>query len=151
MDKVDDALLQRVADELEIRNVVARLAQVADNVSIDEIDEYVALFTEDATWAVLSDQFLPAQERHGHDELRAAARKRREDGVQGPGTNRRHVISTHSIVFETPDRAQSHCYWQNITETLSEAQVIAGIGQYFDTFVRTPDGWRLHRREIRAG
>ena len=42
-----DDQLQRVADELEIRNLVARLAQTADEGSLEE---YAALYTDDAIW-----------------------------------------------------------------------------------------------------
>ena len=39
--------LQRVADDLEVRNAVARLAQLSDE---GNLDDYIALFTEDGIW-----------------------------------------------------------------------------------------------------
>jgi len=151
MDEVDQATIRTLADELAIRNLLARLAHIADTGSIDEVDDYVALFTEDATWAVPSDGVLPAQERQGHDAIRAAARARREDGTQGPGANRRHIISTTTVEFPTDDKASVRSCWQRFDQTLADVQVSNGIGEYHDTFVRTPDGWKLARREIFFG
>lgn len=37
--------LQRVADDLEVRNIVARIAQLSDE---GALDDYARLFTEDA-------------------------------------------------------------------------------------------------------
>ena len=149
--QLDPALLQRVADELEIRNVVARLAHFADTATDEELQEYLTLFTEDATWMVVSDRFEPPPVRHGHAELLIGAQERREANAQGPGSNCRHPVSTHSVVFETPDRARSRAYWQNITQTTSATQVGAGCGEYRDTFVRTPTGWKVERRELHPG
>jgi len=151
MDTTDVAAIRAITDELEIRNTLARLAHLADTLPMDDIDEYVSIFTEDAAWAVLASGPLPAQERHGRAEILAAARDRRETGVQGPGSNRRHVISTTAIELEAADRALARSYWQLIEETDAERPVIGGIGEYRDTFVRAPDGWKLARREIIFG
>ena len=78
-----------VADELEVRNVIARLAQLADD---GDLDEYVSLFTADTEW------LIPGNHRIGHDVIRSGAVERREQGVTGPGSGTRHVISTISVV-----------------------------------------------------
>ena len=57
----------RMADELEIRNLIAQLAQMADMLTIDELDTYLACFTEDAVWD------MAGNVRKGHDEIRAGA------------------------------------------------------------------------------
>ena len=142
--------LQRLADEMEIRNIVARLAHLADTASIDELDAYVSLFTADATWVVMSAPAtsLPPQERHGHAEILAAAKARRADRVQGPGSNTRHVITNNVVVFTTADTAHSRSYVQVFKDTASDTPLCRSFGEYHDTFVRTPNGWRMKRREI---
>jgi hypothetical protein len=88
-----DPAVQRIADELEIRNIVAELSQLADTATDDELERYLSLFTEDATWAVLADgEGLSAQERKGHQEILEGARERRTQGIQGPGTQTRRLV-----------------------------------------------------------
>ena len=140
-----------VTDELEIRSIVRRLALLADTAGTEELGDYLALFTEDATWAVRSNSQLPPQERHGRDEIFAAAKARRDEGVQGPGSNRRHVISNNVILFDDADTAQSRSYFQVFDDSASERPYCSAMGEYHDTFVRTADGWKMHRREIVSG
>lgn len=147
-DMGDPSVVRRVADELEIRNVVARIAHLADTAAIDELDQYVSLFTEDALWVVPAGGPVPAQQRQGHAEILEAARERRMAGAQGPGAQSRHLISTHAVTFSTNDEAQSHCYWQVARKTDGGDFVTSAVGGYRDTFVRTPQGWRLKRREL---
>jgi 3-phenylpropionate/cinnamic acid dioxygenase small subunit len=147
-----DADVQLVADELEIRNRVAELAQLADTAPDDELDGYLALLTEDATWVVVADnELLKTQERKGHSEILEGVRQRRAEGVQGPGTDTRHVVSTLVVTFETSDRAMARCYWQYYAKASSSAPVLALMGEYRNTFVRTPSGWKLARREVIPG
>jgi 3-phenylpropionate/cinnamic acid dioxygenase small subunit len=149
---VPDLAVQRVADELEIRNLVAELAQLADTASDDELERYLALFTDDATWAVLADgDELETQERRGHSEILDGVRERRTRGIQGPGTDTRHVVSTLVVRFETRDRAMARCYWQYYTGASSSGPVLAQMGEYRNTFVRTRLGWKLARRELVPG
>jgi 3-phenylpropionate/cinnamic acid dioxygenase small subunit len=150
-EEIDATALRRVIDELEIRNILARLAHMADTASIDELDQYLALWTEDGTWAVLSGTSLAPQEQRGHAELRAAAKQRREAGVQGPGTNSRHIVSTNVVEFDSQARARARSYFHVFRETGSEQPVPTTIGEYNDTFIRTPGGWKLQRREIVQG
>jgi 3-phenylpropionate/cinnamic acid dioxygenase small subunit len=144
--------VQQLADELEIRNRVAELAQLADTAPDDELDRYLALLTEDATWVVVADsELLTTQERKGHAEILEGVRERRATGVQGPGTDTRHVVSTLVVTFETSDRAMARCYWQYYAHASSSAPVLALMGEYRNTFVRTPSGWKLTRREVIPG
>jgi 3-phenylpropionate/cinnamic acid dioxygenase small subunit len=144
--------VQQLADELEIRNRVAELAQLADTAPDDELDRYLALLTEDATWVVVADsELLTTQERKGHAEILEGVRERRATGVQGPGTDTRHVVSTLVVTFETSDRAMGRCYWQYYARASSSAPVLALMGEYRNTFVRTASGWKLSRREVIPG
>jgi 3-phenylpropionate/cinnamic acid dioxygenase small subunit len=146
-----DPDLQVIADELEIRNLLARATQLADTVSDADLDTYLSLWTDDATWAVVSDGILPAQERRGRDQILEGVRERRSAGIQGPGTATRHALHTVAVRFESPDEAWATCYWHYYRETTSATPVLAGMGEYRNRLVRTPAGWRLARREIVPG
>lgn len=127
-------------DELEIRNLIARVARYADG---DDVEAYVALFTPDASWE------MPGAERRGHDDIRAGSLERRAAGAIGPGSHTRHVVSTVTVELDG-DRATAASTWQFFTHTDTSPQ-LALMGTYDDTFVRTPDGWRLARRVIGIG
>jgi uncharacterized protein (TIGR02246 family) len=131
----------RVRDELEIRNVLARVAHHSD---MGDLDDYGAQFTDDARWIMAG-----APSRHGRAEIQAAGAARRAEGVTGPGSNTRHVISTVAVTVDG-DAAVAESYWQFYGETAT-SPVLRSMGHYRDTFRRTADGWRLARREITSG
>ena len=130
-----------IADELAIRNVIARVAQLADT---GDLDEYLTLFTEDASW-----EMPGVAPRQGHGDIRTGAEERRASKLQGPGANSRHVITTTAI-WTDGDSATGRSYWMFVTNTI-EQPTVSLIGQYDDTFVRTATGWRLARRAITMG
>lgn len=135
---------QRLADELEIRNLVAGLAHLADASGPDELDEYMALFTDDATWE------MPGSERRGRADILAGARERRHSGQQGPGTNTRHVITTQAVRLDGPDTAVSDAYFLLVADTTT-APAVRMIGHYHDELRREDGHWRLARRVITPG
>jgi len=137
------------AAELEIRNVLALLAQLADS---GDTDDYVNLLTDDIVWAMPPNPSigLAASERRGHDEIAAGQRERMEAGHQGPGSATMHTVSTTSITFHGDDRATAQsafAYWGDTTT----APTVRSMGRYLDTFRRTEGGWKLARREITFG
>ena len=143
------ATTERVAAELEIRNVLARLAQLADT---GETELYVRLLTDDIAWAMPANPTigLAGSERRGHDEIAAGQRERIEAGHQGPGSNTMHTISTVSIRFVDDDAAtavSSFLYWADTTT----APAVRSMGRYVDELRRTSEGWKLARREITFG
>ncbi len=126
-----------VADELAVRNLVARVALCADG---DDVDAYVDLFAEDATWA------MPGAPRHGHADIRAGSEARRAAGDIGPGSNTRHVVTNIAVTL-TGDDAVADSYWQFFVET-DAAPRVQMIGTYRDRLVRTPGGWKIAHRDI---
>jgi 3-phenylpropionate/cinnamic acid dioxygenase small subunit len=138
---VTDAGFDRVAAELEIRNVISRIARLADQ---GDLDEYIAQFTEDAVWA------FPTAPRHGHADIRAGAEARRAEGTTGPGTATRHVITTVAVQVDQADRATADSYFVFLQNTTT-SPTIFNMGAYHDTFVHQGDAWRLARREITIG
>jgi 3-phenylpropionate/cinnamic acid dioxygenase small subunit len=136
--------VQQVADELEIRNLVADLAHMADMASEEELSQYIGRFTEDACWE------MQGNELRGRDDILAAARQRRASGTQGPGTNSRHVITTQSVRLDAGDAATGEAYFLFVGDTTTTPHLNA-IGHYRDRFQRTPEGWKLAHRTITFG
>lgn len=132
-----------------IRTLLARIAQLADT---GDLDEYVTLFTPDAVWAMPDNPSigLPASEKRGIAEIRAGAEERRAGGVQGPGTNTRHVLTTTAVFVEGDDRATARSYFQFYGDTTSQP-VLRNMGQYDDVLVRGERGWQLAHRTITFG
>lgn len=141
---------RRALDELEIRNVLARLAQLADD---GDLNEYVSLFTEDASW-----QSPPgpgpgganyAKARRGHADILAGAKERRGTGIQGPGTNTHHVI-TNIAIWLNGDTARAKSFYLYYVNT-HQKPVLDRMGVYTDELRRTPAGWKMAKRVIGLG
>jgi uncharacterized protein (TIGR02246 family) len=132
----------RAADELEVRSLIARLAQYADG--LGSVDQYAELFTVDAEW------LMPGAPRRGREDIRAGSNERRAAGGVGPGSNSRHVITTLAVGFDDDDTAIVDSYWLYYVDT-HEVPRLTLMGHYHDTVVRTDGGWRMARREIAFG
>ena len=91
-------------DELEIRNVLARVAHITDGRGT--LEEYLTLWTEDSTWeSPVSGSFKGHQ---GHLDRHA---KYRATGVQGPerlhrGTTRPADRNRERLTQGTAEQAQ---------------------------------------------
>ena len=135
--------------DAEIRTVLARIAQLADT---GDLDEYVTLFTDDAVWAMPDNPSLgmAASEKVGIGEIRAGAEERRAGGVQGPGTDTRHVLTTTAVFVESDTRATARSYFMFFASTTSQP-VLRNMGQYDDVLVRGERGWQLAHRTITFG
>jgi 3-phenylpropionate/cinnamic acid dioxygenase small subunit len=146
---VDEADLRWMADQLEIRNLLAQVAQLADT---GDLADYGRCWTNTAVWhpPVHSGVPLKGLERTGITDILAGAQERRDDGIQGPGTNTRHVVSTITVRRVGADRATSRTYWRYYTETDTTPR-LATMGHYDDELVRTADGWRLTQRRTTRG
>lgn len=141
--------LERVASDLAIRNLLTRVAQLADT---GAVAEYVAQFSEDAVWAMPENPKigLAASERSGRAEIEAGVHERREAGLQGPGSDTMHVILMSSVELETDDLAHAHSYFQFYANA-STSPTLQNMGQYRDTLQRTGGAWLLSRRSITFG
>ncbi|HEY6624010.1 MAG TPA: nuclear transport factor 2 family protein [Acidimicrobiales bacterium] len=145
-----DDVVQLVQDEQEIRNLVARVAHLAD-MDPDLVD-YLDCFTDDAVWEFPGSarENLGHSRTEGRDQIAADRRARRADGFQGPGTNTRHVNTTLAVRVDGSDTAEAESYWLFVGDTLG-SPVLRGIGHYNDRFTRTPQGWKLSSRQITPG
>ena len=113
--------MERVADELEIRNVLARLAQLADD---GATDDYISLLTDDIAWIMPANPAigLPASERRGHIDVAAGQRDRMAGAYQGPGSNTMHMVATISVQFDDDDHAMSRSYFTYWGDTATDAR-----------------------------
>jgi len=140
--------LRKVMDELEIRNVIGRLAQLADT---GDLNEYVSLFTEDAHWELKprpGDAALFAPIR-GRANILAGAQARRASGGQGPGSHTRHVLGSTVVKLDGDSAlATSNLIFYKNTDTKPE---IAVMTFYNDQFKRTSQGWKLASRIMTMG
>ena len=131
----DDA---RMNAELEIRNLLARLAHMAD---CGDPDEYAQLFAEDGSW------YHPHYgEVAGRSAIADGLRARFAKGSQGPGSHMRHVLTTQWVDVVDDDHATSQAYWLTLRAEGTPAP--SNMGRYDDEIRRTPDGWKLARRNI---
>jgi 3-phenylpropionate/cinnamic acid dioxygenase small subunit len=128
-------------DELEIRNLAARLAHLADEEP--DMSTYIEHFTEDARWRMNEVEFS------GRSEILAGALGRRRSGTQGPGTDTRHVITTHAVGLDG-DTATGLIYLLFMSGT-STAPQVQSMARYADRYRRTPAGWLLAERSITVG
>lgn len=133
------------ADHVEIANLIARIAHLADD---GEVGAYLDCFTADAVWelAVASGIGLDVQTRRGRAELEAGVRERRRQGMQGPGSHTRHDVSTVAVTIDR-HRASSRAYYRYYLDTHATPR-LATMGVYDDEFIRGADGWLLARRTI---
>lgn len=131
-------------DELAVRNLLARLAFLADTAALDDLDEYIGHFTEDAVWE------SPQETRRGRAEVLAGARERRQAGVQGPGTNSRHVLGTIAVTADGPEGARADSYFLAFGDTTTQP-VVRVMGHYNDVFRRTDGRWQVAHRHVTFG
>jgi uncharacterized protein (TIGR02246 family) len=130
-----------IAAELEIRNLIARVAQLADH---GDLEEYASLFTEDGAWE------FPGGPRRGRADILAGARERRRDKVTGPGSGTRHVITTLAVQITGGASATADSYWLFWRDTAASPALV-NMGHYHDVLRREDGAWRIARREIVLG
>jgi hypothetical protein len=125
-----DDLVQGVADQLAIRELVARYNHAIDD---GRPEEWVATFVPDGTF-----ESTALGAHTGADALLAFA-KGYIAAVEG-----RHCTSDFVIEVDGDD-ARSRCYL--IAVSNAGAPIISVTAVYEDVLRRTPDGWRfVHRR-----
>lgn len=134
-------MIARVLDELQIRNLIARVAQLADH---GDAEEYAGLFTEDAAWE------FPGGPRHGRADILAGARDRRRQRVTGPGSATRHIIATVAVRVVDAATATADSYFQFWRDTAT-APTLFNMGHYHDELRREDGAWRIARRKITLG
>jgi uncharacterized protein (TIGR02246 family) len=128
----------QLAAESQIRNLIAQLAHLADD---GNLDDYIELFTEDASWSHRGDVRLT-----GKAEIRKGAESRIRDAIQGPGTGTRHLNTTLYIELDGPTHARALSYYLFLGTHGGVAAL--KTGRYVDRLRRTDRGWKLASREL---
>jgi hypothetical protein len=126
----------KLAAECEIRNLVARLAHLADD---GNLDEYIQLFTEDGSWSHRGETPLV-----GRAAIRQGAEQRIRQSVQGPASGTRHLNTTLYVDVKGPNDAQAVSYYLYLKAHGGVAPL--KTGRYLDRFRRTQAGWKLSSR-----
>lgn len=127
-------------DQFAVRNLLARIVYEGDE---GDLDMYLTLFDEDAVWS------MPGVEHRGIAAVRQGVEQRRADGLTGPGSGKRHVLTTIEVGVDGDD-ATARSTWLLVGgEGLQPA--LLRYGTYHDRLRRTDRGWVLAERTIRFG
>lgn len=133
-------LTRRIGDERACERLIARYTHLVD---FGDAPAIADLFVSDGVWR--SEAFAMT----GQDEIRAGFTRR-----QGVTRRQSRHVCTNVVVDVDGDRATGLCYLVNYrhdsesgtAEKPAPADVPKYVGEYSDTFVRTPEGWRFAER-----
>jgi hypothetical protein len=123
-------------DQLEVQAVLARYGHVLDSGG----EPFSTVFTDDAEFVVVLPDGSDAVSR-GRPEIVTMLTGTPEDPRARPG---RPAFSHHTTNVEITSSRPGVCEVRSKYFRLGPPGV--AIGQYLDTVVRTPDGWRIARR-----
>jgi 3-phenylpropionate/cinnamic acid dioxygenase small subunit len=141
-----DQTSQKVADQFEITNLIARICHVADT---GAVEDYALIYTDDVVWDFATSPggatASPLAPQQGLALILDGVRARRAAGTMGPGSTCRHVVST-TIVDVDGDTAEAKTYFR-IYDTTA-APTVRTMGTYVDSLRRYSVGWRIYRRQF---
>lgn len=144
-------MLRALADELELRNLVALYAHLAD---AGDGEGFAGLFTEKGSWrrensppAAKGGSGLPAQAYVGRTEL---ARMIAQSIVQKFECRFRHQMTDlHIELDDDGERARGRCR-ALITDWRGDQGRLAMLGAYSFCFERTKNGWKFASASVRV-
>lgn len=143
----DENLIRRVADEMDIRNIISKLAVLGDT---GDLKDYEKLIHDDVHWEmVVASGPAPFAPVKGRAAMVAAGAKRRADGISGPGTHKYHCVDTTAVTING-DHAHSKSYLLFVKNGDATPELVL-FKIYRDEFKRTKDGWKLSARYIEPG
>ena len=122
-------------DSEQIKSLYALYNQGSD---FRDIELFLSAFAEDAVMTREGGNIV------GMEELRAD-RVRRYQGKTGD-VGRRHINGSY-IITPTEEGAEARTYYLLMDVTVRPPNVISS-GYYKDSFVKTPDGWRIKHRRL---
>ncbi len=137
----------------EVRDAIERECARLVLRSLRAFDErdwagYAELFAEDGVFIRAN---APAEPLAGREAIRRALEERPASRLT------RHLCTNVEIDVLDGEHARGFCYLLLYSGDASQPEAVDGrpadgvqrIGEYRDEFVRTPDGWRITRREGR--
>lgn len=128
-------------DEGRIRALIGRAAYLGDH---GEAAQYAEIYSHDAVWEMGDERQV------GVGTIISSATERRANGIGGPGSNTKHIVTPMDVRFTSVDEAVATSYltfWTNTDST----PTVALITTYTDTVRRDPEGWRISYRSINRG
>ncbi|WP_182347183.1 nuclear transport factor 2 family protein [Tomitella gaofuii] len=142
--------MTRACDSERIRSLIARIAHLADD---GTVEEYCAQFAPGAVWEMPEDPrtAMAARTARGIDDIARGARERRAAGTVGAGSGTRHVVDCSDIaVAADGETATAVSLWRFYAHT-DQAPRVVNMGRCLDEFTRIDGRWVLARRVIRLG
>jgi 3-phenylpropionate/cinnamic acid dioxygenase small subunit len=138
--------LALAADRSEIVDLIARIAQLADN---GTPEDYVNCFADQPVWELAAAQGLPIDPQiiRGRAAILAAVFDRRASNMQGPGSHTVHAVQRTTVIVDG-DVARAESLFVYYTHS-DQTPKIAAMGQYDDTLLRQSERWLLAKRTIR--
>ena len=142
----------RTADELAIRNLIARFALLADRGG--DLTDYLACLAEDAIWEYSEETRKhaspdqPGLRLVGKAAIEADRKRMRASAFQGPATKTYHLNTTLEVRFLNDDEAEAESYWVYVDAKAQGGPAIRRIGHYLDRFRRTAAGWQYTLRSV---
>lgn len=125
-------------DIAQIEQLYARYNQGWD---FKDVELYLSAYTDDAVFTTGAGVAY-----EGKDAIRDYLTTGFANGASGDRTHN----NTSILITPTADGAKGRGYWY-VVDVMSQPPAIAGAGYYDDTFVRTPDGWRMKSRTSTRG
>ncbi|MCY4601655.1 MAG: nuclear transport factor 2 family protein [Acidobacteria bacterium] len=125
-------------DIAQIEQLYARYNQGWD---FKDVELYLSAYTDDAVFTTGA-----GVAHEGKDAIRDYLTTGFANGASGDRTHN----NTSILITPTADGAKGRGYWY-VVDVMSQPPAIAGAGYYDDTFVRTPDGWRMKSRTSTRG
>jgi uncharacterized protein (TIGR02246 family) len=132
--------MTNVDDQLAVRNLLARITYEGDS---GDLDAYLTLFDDDAVWA------MPGVQHRGLDAIRRGVEQRRSEGLTGPGSKKRHVLTTVEVTVKG-DEATARSTWLLVGGDGSQPALLH-FGIYDDRLQKSSNGWLMVERSITFG
>lgn len=130
-----------VADELAIRNLIARVARLSDKWIVEE--DLTVNYTEDCVWELAG--FPPYC---GREAVKRRMNEMLDAGVCGPGMTLRHIVGSLEVVGhpDDPDTATAYSFliMPNMTNGMP---FLLSYGEYVDTLRRVDGTWKIAIRK----
>ncbi len=127
-------------------------------ITMRDIDGWVDCFTPDAVFFLpgIEDFGVPDMTMTGHAELRQFITDTIEgkyDPTMGlePGTKKRYLVGNIMLEGDGDNGADGSAYFFLILPGKGRTPpTLLGTGVYEDSFVKTPDGWKIRKRTLTA-
>jgi ketosteroid isomerase-like protein len=134
-----DALVRRVRVLEDKQAIWDLFMDYKRELDARDFHRYSMLFTDDAVWVGNLGKAT------GPSEIEALLLRTME--VYASDRERTHHLVMNPVITVDGDTATALSNWGYVTRSGADAPVFEMLGHYVDELVRTPNGWRFHRRE----